>query len=32
VAPQYSGGIANYEVSEEAMSETDDGLLTAATD
>jgi hypothetical protein len=30
VAPQYGGGISNYKVSEDAMSETDDGLLTAA--
>jgi hypothetical protein len=32
LAPQHGGGIANYKVSEEAMSETDDGALTAATD
>lgn len=32
LALQYCGGIANYKVSEEAMSETDDCLLTAATD
>jgi hypothetical protein len=32
VAPQQGGGIANYKVWEEAMSETDDGLLTAAAE
>jgi hypothetical protein len=32
LAPQYCGGIANYKVFEEAVSETDDGVLTAATD
>lgn len=31
LALQYCGGITNYKVSEEAMSETDDCLLTAAT-